>query len=207
MADSFSIDMRLPVQSFEQAWHAYGIIESTVKEIDPERLAIGRWSVLASGRRWDRKRLAAIRAVVDENQLTYCRVTWWHPAGSMAWLAAFAHYETGFTDLELTAFGGKDRLKTEALVRRVDDALRRAGIFMNVGETTINSHDDDDDDDATDPEPRKPAPTAVAPAAGQGTTRWTRFWSFIGQNTVKVVTSIIAGLTVAFLLAMWGLNR
>jgi len=195
MPDSFAIDLQWETTDVNALWAVSAAAEKAVRDADRPRKAQASegWRLSTfDGRTWQRKALAETRALVSDLNPENYKVGWMYSGVILGWWQDHTRWSDGRVIIRVRAFGGEERLQTEAVAGQVARVLQEQGYPLTVGDTQLSSVDDGR---------RSPSATVARDTLGS------RLKTSFAEHTGRYVVGVATGLTVAVLAAVLGLSR
>ncbi|WP_295790894.1 hypothetical protein [uncultured Microbacterium sp.] len=209
MTDKYSIELALRNVTDDNLWLMLKDASKAVSKHDHAEQHSwhrpGAWSILGDDRKWDRPTLAEVRSAAHIAVGEPFAVQWSYYGTEAQWSLNAQKFVSSdglparpdIPDLVLTlkAYAGRDRLRTEGVVRRVAAELERRGVEVKAHPTRVSSTDDGRADQGGRPAPRRVEPVGA------------RLRASLAEHTGRYVVGVLTGLTVAGMVAYFGLGR
>lgn len=194
MADRYSQYLVFAPENESDIWEIAKHASQAVMKFDfkpqHEWLAARLWSISSDSRSWDRPSLSEARKAAHVAEGSTFSVHWSFYGESLQWALTAQTFDNGRRSLTLQAYAGRDRLRTEEVVRDVAEALTKRGLSVEVTETQVSSSDDGGQAEVEPLSPRT-KPRGSLTAVGESVKE------HVGAYVVGVLVLITGGILAA----------
>lgn len=194
MPDKYSQRLDFKVSDAAELWKVMAVIERVVDKYDYKDQNTTAykgnvWKLHEGGRSWERHTLKEVVEVYRSRPFELFAIWWSYRGADLQWMGHGQTYDGGGASLQVTAYAGTDRLRTEEVVRDVVESLRKKSISPSVEDIEISSTDGS----TTAGHETKLSPRKVRPF-------WTKIGAAVGNHAVATISGIVATIVGGLLL-------